>query len=152
MVDLAKYGKFNAEELFGKKLNLCYEISKDGKLTPFAPTEDDQGAIENVDEGSVEIISQISHDVDQPTNQTIFDSNTSQKLSQAEIHELRDSGKSVINELIQNSASFEQKNSFSKVKYIQRKQKKFSRWTRVLPVTTRTLCSHFIEREPSKIM
>ncbi len=149
---MAKYGKFKAEALFGKRVNLCYEIGKDGSLSAFAPTEDDQGAIEILDESSVEIISQIAHDVEQPTNQTIFDSNTSQRLSQADIHELRDSGKSVISELVHNSASFEQKNSFSKVKYIQRKQKKFSRWTRVLPVTSRTLCFHFIEREPSKIM
>lgn len=149
---MAKYGKFKAEELFGKKMNLCYEISKDGQLIPFAPIENGQGAIDVVDEETAEIISQISHNVDQPTNQTIFDSNTSQRLSQEEIHNLRDSGKSVITELIQNSASFDQKNTFSKVKYIQRKQKKFSRWTRVIPVSTRTLCSHFIEREPSKIM
>ncbi len=149
---MAKYGKFKAEALFGEKLNLCYEIAKDGSITAFAPTEDDQGAMEVGDEGSGEIIPSISHDVEQPTNETIFDSNTSQRLSQADIHELRDAGKSVISELIQNSASFEQKNSFSKVKYIQRKQKKFSRWTRILPVSTRTLCSHFIEREPSKVM
>lgn len=122
-------------------------------MTPFAPVQDDQGAIEAAaDEETGEVLAQISHDIDQPTNQTIFDSNTSQRLSQAEIHELRDSGKCVVTELIQNSASFDQKNSFSKVKYIQRKQKKFSRWIRVLDVNSRTLSNHMIEREPSKIL
>ena len=128
---------------------MCYEISKEGKLTPFTPSETDQGIIEA---GEDEVMPQIVHTEEQPTNQTIFDMNNSQKLSHEEILALRDSGKSVITELIQNSATFDQKNSFSKIKYIQRKQKKFARWIRVLPINSRTLCTHFIEREPHKIM
>jgi tRNA (adenine58-N1)-methyltransferase non-catalytic subunit len=151
-IDLSKYGKFKSQELFGCKLNMCYEISKDGKLSPFTPIESDQGSIEAGEEDSFEAVQQIIHSEDQPTNQTIFDSNTSQKLSHQEILGLRDSGKSVISELIQNSSTFEQKNSFSKVKYIQRKQKKFARWIRVLPINSRNLCNHFIEREPQKVL
>ena len=134
-------------------MNICYEISKDGKLTPFAPSESDQGVIEAGEEELNEVIMpQIVHPEAQPTNQTIFDKNDSQKLSHGEILALRDSGKSVITELIQNSVTFEQKNSFSKIKYIQRKQRKFARWIRVLPVNSRTICTHFIDREPHKIM
>lgn len=151
-IDLSKYGKFKSEELFGREMNMCYEISKEGKLTPFIPTDPDQGVIEAGDEDTNDIMPQIDHNEEQPTNQTIFDRNDSQKLSHEEILALRDSGKAVVAELIQNSATFEQKNVFSKIKYIQRKQKKFARWMRALPINSRTLCNHFIDREPFKIM
>ena len=152
-VDLSKYGKFQCEELFGCQLNMCYEISKEGKLTPFSPVENDQGILESGEAAELsEIMPSIIHTEEQPTNQELFDKNNSQKLSHNDILALRDSGKSVITELIQNSTTFDQKNSFSKVKYIQRKQRKFSRWMRVLPVNSRTLCTHFIDREPHKIM
>lgn len=151
-IDLSKYGKFQCEELFGCPLNMCYEISKEGKLTPFTPVESDQGVIEAGEGELSEIIPQIVHTEEQPTNQEIFDKNNSQKLSHSDILELRDSGKSVISELINNSTTFDQKNSFSKIKYIQRKQRKFSRWMRVLPVNSRNLCMHFIDREPHKVM
>lgn len=131
---------------------MCYEISKDGKLNPFVPSESYQGIIDTGEEDLNEIMPNIVHTEEQPTNETIFDLNNSQKLSHQEILALRDSGKSVITELVQNSATFDQKNSFSKIKYIQRKQRKFSRWMRVLPINSRTLCTHFIEREPHKVM
>lgn len=149
-MDLGKYGRFPSEALIGKRYNICYEIGKAGDLTPFVPVEDDQGTIE---EQGLEEVASVTHDLQQPTNDSFFDTNTSQQLSHEEIMQLRDQkGKSVISDLIQNSSTFELKNSYSKVKYIQRKQRKFSRWMRVLPVSTRTLTGHFMAREPAKIL
>lgn len=143
-VDLGKYGRIRSEELVGCRLNMCYDVSRDGALSPFLPFDQEQA-----EDGA---LSAIVHPDAQLTNREICDLNTSQRLSHAEILELRDSGGAVITELIQNSATFEQKNSFSKVKYIERKRKKFSRWIRLLPTSTRTLCQHFTSEEPHKIL
>jgi tRNA (adenine-N(1)-)-methyltransferase non-catalytic subunit len=149
-VDLAKYGSFDGDALIGRPYHLCYEILKGGELVPFAPIENAQGGLED---GDIEELSALCHSDQQPTNDAFSDTNSSQQLSHAEIVQLRDAkGKAVISDLIQNSVTFDLKNSFSKAKYIQRKQKKFSRWTRVHPVSSRTLTAHFIERDPGKIM
>ena len=92
-------------------LNICYEISKEGKLS-FALLNLIKGVIEAGRELNEVIMPQIVTLKSNRLTKPFFDKNDSQKLSHGEILALRDSGKSVITELIQNSSTFEQRIPF----------------------------------------
>ena len=60
-------------------------------------------------------------------NRNIVDSSTHQKLSKEEIMSLRGEGKAgdeIIKQLVENSATFEDRTEFSKAKYLKKKKKK----------------------------
>lgn len=67
-------------------------------------------------------------------NRTIVDDGSSQKLSTVDIMKFRESGKSgneIINELIENSASFSAKTRFSQEKFILKKSRKYCQYLSV---------------------
>jgi tRNA (adenine-N(1)-)-methyltransferase non-catalytic subunit len=54
--------------------------------------------------------------------------------------------------LIKNNESFDKKTDFSKAKYIKKKDKKYLRILTPIQPTARTLCEHFFEETPQKIL
>lgn len=73
-------------------------------------------------------------------NRSFTDTNTAQKLTDADIHQLRDSGasaKEIITSLITNSETWNNKTEFSQEKWLMRKQKKL-----VLPFLLSLFASH----------
>ena len=142
LIDFGRFGKFQADSLIGKQYGTYWKVLPDGQLCPTSPPS--QGA-------PVEEIT--------ATNQTLSDTNTSQRLTTQDIEELKaqvSSGnitaEQVVQTLIEGSETFSGKNAYSQIKYVQRKQRKFSRWFILQEVTPRTLSAYFMSKDPRKIM
>lgn len=131
VVCLGRFGSFKASELLGKTYDLTYEISKEGALHLISKTEE-PSLNDKVDD--------MMH-----TNEHIFDTNTSQQLTDQDIVALKTSlsSNALIRALVENSSTFSGKNAFSKQKYIARKTRKFGRFVKPRPVTPASLVEHF---------
>lgn len=151
-IELGRFGRFPAQHLLGAKSGSYFSIQSDGSLV--------QSTASQVSgEGGTSDASGLTAAEITNTNQTLLDTNTSQRLSTADVEALKDQvdrgaleASEVVRTLIQNSETFEGKNAFSQIKYVQRKQKKFLKWFTARKVTIRTLTSYFMKRDPRKIM
>ena len=88
-------------------------------------------------------------------NRNIVDDNTSQALNQKELLKLRQSGatgSTIIQQIIENSSTFEHKTDFSKAKYIARKQIKHQPRCRLVRCTAASICEALFLKDPKKIM
>lgn len=154
-VDLGRFGRFAARQLVGRRSGGYFWIESDGSLLPTSPS-----AIRQSGGEAAEALPLAADVVDiRATNQTLLDTNTSQRLSTTDIEALKaqvESGEmaaqDIVKTVIENSETFGSKNTFSQIKYVQRKQRKFLRWFTARTVTTRTLTSYFMKRDPRKIM
>lgn len=149
-IDLGRFGRFPARHLLGAKSESYYSISSDGSIIPSTPHQLAGEATTTTGE-DVPIVT--------ATNQELLDTNTSQRLSTADVEALKEQvdrgvlpAAEVVRTLIQNSETFECKNAFSQIKYVQRKQRKFLKWFVARKATVRTLTSYFMKRDPRKIM
>lgn len=89
-------------------------------------------------------------------NSQLYDTNQSQKLSQAEIEALKTpgsstSGAALVDMLISNSATFAGKTEFSQEKYIKKKKAKHCSEVQVLPVSIARVMETFWEKDPRKM-
>ncbi|CAD7924259.1 unnamed protein product [Amoebophrya sp. A120] len=87
-------------------------------------------------------------------NQNFKQDNSAQSLTQEQILQMKDEGKSgidMIKEIAGSSATFAEKTVFSQAKYIARKQKKYIHQLTVLEVTPMLLCEYYAQEKPSKI-
>lgn len=84
------------------------------------------------------------------SNQFIFRSEQAQKLSEEEIAKLKETykgqGEKIIEELVTNSATFEQRTEFSKEKYLNKKKKKYLPIYLVLPASLSEVTKVVIEQ------
>lgn len=98
-----------------------------------------------------QILSSGSFKVD---NRSFIDSNTAQKLKDADIQSLRESGASgaeIIKSLIANSDTWSTKTGFAQEKWLQRKRKKYIRRLRVVKCNPATLCEVYHTKNREKI-
>lgn len=132
VICLGRFGSFKARELLDKAYDLACEISKEGALHPISRTEESPLGDNEADDAM-------------HTNEHIFDTNTSQRLTDQDITALKASLSShaLIRALVENSTTFSGKNAFSKQKYIARKTRKFGRFVTPRPVTPASLVEHF---------
>ena len=82
------------------------------------------------------------------------DSNTAQKLSQEEILEMRENGKSgvdILRSLVKNSETWSSKTSFAQEKWLKRKSKKYVTTLLVEKSTPATLCSVYFAKARAKV-
>lgn len=142
-IDLAKYGTLLADELFGKPVYGTYELTRDGLKALSEAALENHG---NVEEGEM------------LPNDSIFDDNTSQKLTHQDITKLKAdleegtlNSAQLIDTVITNSDSFAKKNAFAKIKYKKRKESKFARWVKVRPCTIDTLLGYHQARDHERV-
>uniref|UniRef100_A0A1B6KPM0 tRNA (adenine(58)-N(1))-methyltransferase non-catalytic subunit TRM6 n=1 Tax=Graphocephala atropunctata TaxID=36148 RepID=A0A1B6KPM0_9HEMI len=86
-------------------------------------------------------------------NRNICDDGSSQLLTSDSIEELRDNGtapKAIIEQLIENSKTFQIKTEYSQEKYIKKKEKKYFEFISVIRPTIRLLADIFYSRELPK--
>lgn len=147
MVDLGRFGRFPASLLVGVKAGGYYKIGKDGSLEGMEPDE------VSLEEGPTSVEKVVA------TNETLTDTNTSQRLTTSDIEALKQQvisgdlpAKALVDSVIANSDTFTQKNAYSQIKYVKRKQSKFLRWFRLSTPSVRTLSNYFMKRDPRKIM
>lgn len=87
-------------------------------------------------------------------NRNIFDDGLSQKLSAADIEELRsDATKAadIVETLISNSSTFHSKTEFSQEKYLKKKEKKYFEYLQIIKPTLRIIADIMYKLEAQKI-
>jgi tRNA (adenine-N(1)-)-methyltransferase non-catalytic subunit len=87
-------------------------------------------------------------------NSHLVDDNSSQKLSATQIQQLKHelSGKEVIQQLADNSATFAGKTEFSQQKWLKKKKEKYCPRVFLLPATAHTVCHAYFAKQPAKIL
>jgi tRNA (adenine-N(1)-)-methyltransferase non-catalytic subunit len=147
-IDLGRFGNFAGKALLDTSPGCYYSVESDGNLVKMSPDELFCSLPEPPE------ISEIT-----ATNQTLIDTNTSQRLTTDDIEALKRQviegsidAQSIVKTVIKNSETFTAKNAFSQIKYVQRKQRKFLKWFGVRETTIRTLSNYYMKREPRKIM
>lgn len=87
-------------------------------------------------------------------NRSYIDNNTAQKMTDDDIHRMREAGVSgvnIIKSLIENSETWKNKTEFAQAKWLIRKQKKYVRRFRVLKCTPQLLCDAYHRKNNNKI-
>lgn len=147
-MDLGRFSRFEARWLVGRRAGSYYKIEQDGSIQEIAPSTfqapEQPPTIDKVTANN---------------NQTLADTNTSQRLTTGDIEHLKQQvveglldAQDVVDTVVRNSGTFEQKNAFSQIKYVQRKQKKFLRWFCAKKTTLRTVTHYFTGRDPRRIL
>ena len=128
-----------------------YELdSRDRKLKPVSITRDEL----------FEIIGHASdvnpHEVDDTKdNRHLLDDGSSQKMTREDIEALKSGGASrqtIIDTLVENSTTFQNKNVFSQEKYVKKKQQKYSNLFKIRRPTVRLLIEMHHTLNPTKMM
>ncbi|GIL73504.1 hypothetical protein Vretimale_5280 [Volvox reticuliferus] len=137
-----RIGKFflAAAPLIGAPYGALFEVTSDGKTLQRVLLPPDDG------------ITRITET--EKNNSGLFDRNDeNQKLTQEQIEELKKSGKAgteIIEALISNSATFQNKTEFSQDKYKKRKAKKYLTYVTVLKPTSRIVSQAYYDKTPEK--
>ncbi|CAD8044625.1 unnamed protein product [Paramecium primaurelia] len=112
--------KFDIGVILHKQYNTFWKIDKSNTVVEITSDQfyDNADLDNQIDDANIEITK---------TNKDLFDFNDSQKLTQEEIIQLKQQkeGEEIVDEVIQNSKTFEQKTEFSKAKYLKRKKEKY---------------------------
>lgn len=101
---------------------------------------------------SAEIIKDMSSGSD---NRDIKDDGKSQNLSNENIHELRDSGTSahnIVEQLIENSTTFQKKTEFAQEKYLSKKKRKYFDYILLRPTSLRLMIEINNKKDASKFL
>lgn len=88
-------------------------------------------------------------------NRNLVDNNQSQSLTIEEIEKMREEGthgSAIVNKLIENSATFDQKTEFSKAKYIKKKQEKYQQRCRIVRCTPYSICEAVFASKPRLLL
>ena len=142
--------------LIGQPYGCIFELQGDS-LVRVAETElfDEKRAV--VSEGDYEEgrhSTTLSSTVSKGDNRNFTDTNTAQKLSQAEVMELRLSGakaEDIIQRLVENSETWDKKTDYAQEKYLKKKKKKYLKRFRIVESTPLTLCEVYESKGRDKI-
>jgi len=88
-------------------------------------------------------------------NRNLVDNNKSQSLMFEEIEQMRQDGthgSAIVNKLIENSSTFDQKTEFSKAKYIKKKQQKYQQRCRIVRCTPFSVCETVFANRPRLLL
>jgi len=88
-------------------------------------------------------------------NRNLVDNNKSQSLQFEEIEQMRQDGthgSAIVNKLIENSSTFDQKTEFSKAKYIKKKQQKYQQRCRIVRCTPYSICETVFANRPRLLL
>jgi len=89
-------------------------------------------------------------------NRNLVDDNKSQAINHDDLHKMKSdpslTGAEIVSTIIQNSSTFQSKTSFSKAKYIKKKQMKYQPRCRLVRCTPATICRAMFLRDERRIM
>ncbi|KPI41923.1 tRNA (adenine(58)-N(1))-methyltransferase non-catalytic subunit trm6 [Cyphellophora attinorum] len=169
LINLGKYGSFHTNHLFGRPYHLTFEIldradacdDRELRIVPAAELH----AATLLEEAETESgAATPSNEVDEyglmtgdKSNVNITDDPTNQRLTMAEIEELKqdETGrtKDLIAKIMQSHTALDQKTAFSLAKYTLRKHRKYMKRFTVLPLDVATLTDFLmVEKDFSKVM
>lgn len=141
--------------LVGKQYETIFEVRKGG-LWPL-------GATEKLMPDVVDFLPDVSEDADGTTtestqprdNRSLDDTNTAQGLDKDAVQQMKMSGtdgSTIIESLVENSTTFNNKTQFAKEKYIMRKQRKHMSRCRMVRCTAATVCRTLHTQSPKRIL
>ncbi|KAN0028709.1 hypothetical protein ACTFIV_010561 [Dictyostelium citrinum] len=87
-------------------------------------------------------------------NRNLDQNNTAQKLTQEDINEMKQKGtdsNTIIKTIVENSESFKTKTSFSQIKYLKKKIKKYSTIVKIIKPTLKSLTEAYYKKDSRKI-
>ncbi|CBN75132.1 conserved unknown protein [Ectocarpus siliculosus] len=128
-------------ELDGNRL-----VRVDGELVE--AEEEPPGVVEEVTAAA------LASDVRPQDNRGFTDTNTAQKLTEEDIHKMKNEGKggrAIIQALMDNSDTWGNKTQYSQAKWLKRKQQKYRPRVRVVRVTGRTMCDAYFAKNREKV-
>jgi len=144
---------YSTSILVGLTYGTVLELNKQTGLMPLEEGEDvipDHGEL-TIDEDNGDKVHNEEND-----NRNLVDDNTSQAITADELHKMRSdpslSGAEIVETIIKNSASFSAKTSFSKAKYIKKKQMKYQPRCRLVRCTSSSICEALFLKDARKIM
>jgi tRNA (adenine-N(1)-)-methyltransferase non-catalytic subunit len=121
------------------------------KQTGLMPLEEGEDVIPDHEELTID-----EDDHEENDNRNLVDDNTSQAITPDELQKMRSdpslSGAEIVETIIKNSASFSAKTSFSKAKYIKKKQLKYQPRCRLVRCTSSSICEALFLKDARKIM
>ena len=137
--------RINLNDIFGQRFGSSFEINKSRGLSLISITQ-----LTNEGLDSVEVTDASGQVKD---NRFILDDGKSQKLSKDEIDVFKSemNSKQIIDQLVKNSSTFDQKTPFAQQKYLKKKQKKYSNLVTILKPNVRLLTEMYFSRRPQKI-
>ncbi|KAJ7529703.1 hypothetical protein O6H91_15G062800 [Diphasiastrum complanatum] len=146
--------KCSLAPLIGCPFGSIFEVSKDPKGPHLVQvSQDKEIQSSNCNKTEVHGVEELDICSDRD-NRDLIDDNTAQSLSELEISYMRRDGASgtkIVEALIANSASFQNKTTLSQEKYKRKKQKKHAPRIVVRCPSARSICEAYFTKEPSKI-
>jgi len=115
------------------------------RMQPVCSTEGDDG---DENDGAADLLAVVGD------NRNLFDSNTAQRLSAADVAKMKDEGASsgqIVGSLVEHSESFSNKTQFSKQKYIAKKQRKHVQQVTIIEPTLSDVCETYRMQKPLKV-
>jgi hypothetical protein len=145
-------------ELNGRKFNRISDIQNTADATATdADQQEEEETFNNFSNNKyVETIAEknATANVIRGDNSGYVDSNTAQKLKDADILKLREdglAGTEIIKTLIENSDTFAAKTDFAQEKWIKRKEKKYVKKYQILPCNPFTVCESSFRKNKDKV-
>ena len=144
---------YNTSQLIGLNYGTVLELDLKLGLVPLPDGED-------IIPDSIFIDSLINNnngdDGHSKDNRDLVDSNDSQKMTLEELSQMKSdpsiSGSCIVKAIIENSSTFESKTSFSKAKYIKKKQIKYQPRCRLTKCTASTICRALHTKDAKRMM
>ena len=110
--------------------------------------------------GPADTASSVNDDSDGETdnvrdNRHLVDNNKSQALDQDKLRELREAGttgSALVQQIIENSSTFQSKTDFSQAKYVAKKQLKYQPRCHLVRCTGATVCEALFQKDSKRIM
>ncbi|KAK0057010.1 tRNA (adenine(58)-N(1))-methyltransferase non-catalytic subunit TRM6 [Biomphalaria pfeifferi] len=130
--------KFTVNDLIGQPFGSTFKV--------------DRGNLVKLSETKVLELEQVASEPG-ADNRNLLDSESNQKMRLEDIQKMKSdglSGEKIIEELVENSETFDSKTSFSQAKYLKKKKKKHLQMFTVLKPTARLVMEIF-SKEPAKI-
>ena len=132
--------------IVGQKYGSVFEIGKGGlRLLP------GQDHLRHADASSASLSAEAAEGAD---NRDLIDANTSQKLTDDDIKEMRSggaSGSEIIEALVQNSDSWHTKTQFSQQKWLARKEQKYTPRLRLCRCDAASVCEAYYQKHREKM-
>ncbi|KAI1295646.1 tRNA (adenine(58)-N(1))-methyltransferase non-catalytic subunit TRM6 [Halotydeus destructor] len=141
--------RIDVSSLVGVKFDSVYELGKDKKFKPLQMSDDE--LYEIIGKTSTVTLDEVD---DSKDNRFLNDDGKSQKMSRDDIEVLKLDGKTnqqIIDTLVENSSSFQQKNAFAQEKYLRKKLQKYSNLFWVRKPTLRRLVDMYHSQNSLKI-
>lgn len=150
-LSLGKFGSFKVDAILNQPFGHTYEITKDESGAEVVRPINNDFEIDNADEEAKEEIVELGPE---ENNRLLRDDPSVQSMSMEDIEQLKKqglSGQELINKVKESHASFDKKTTFSKEKYLKRKQQKFLQQFTPQAITSSELLDIYTDKDAARI-